>query len=806
MELADHLQDSLEKLMPGRYGEVAPFLGRMLGAPLPHEASQWLDRMEGEALKWQTFRALREFLSSLTDRGPVVLVFENLHWTDLASMELLEQMLQLVEEMSLLIVWVYRPEPDRLSWRLREVASREHRATYTELWLRPIPSAAAEQMIGQLLETDRVPREVLDLVIRRSEGNPLFIEEIVRSMVEREILVQGRGGQWRLSSKWTEISIPDTLQGILQSRIDQLDAESKRVLQIAACIGRLFSREMLSAVAEKVGVPSDRFDRCLKALEEAALVQRKEGTAGEEFAFRHVLLRDTVHNNLLRDTRSQFHAAVAEWYEEHRLQEPEPPYSIVAYHYEHTDHYEKQRLYSSKAGYQAMRNYANEEASRFFSKALSLAADPDNRIELLFVREKVYDLMGKRIQQRADLEELLRLVDQSGDDVQKASVHNRLAYWYASQGDYPAATAEARKGSEVAQRAGDLRAEGESLQSIASTAWRQGQFTEALEAAWAALETARSVDDAVAEADSLTTVGVIHRSVGEPMAARTHYQDAIRVRRAIGDQRGEAINLTQLGNIFCDEGEYSAAFDHHQQALELFRMVGERRSEAWSLGGLGTVYLRCGDYEAARACCEEALALRRAVDDRRGEAVALGDLGSVLLATGDLEGAQAYLEQALVLVRSVGARRDEVHILTYLGRVLEEVGNLDGAQVAHQHAFSLRREQGQRVASIENVAGLARLALKRGDLEMAREYVEEILAFRCDQDLARIESPFLVCLTGIRILQATGEDKLAQQMLETVYPLVMERARKITDPKLKRSFLERIPENQEILSLWQQRE
>jgi len=799
----DRLLTFLQDLMPAQVEEVYPCLGRLLGVSLSPEMEERLEHLDGESLKWQTLQVLRDCISALA-RGPLLLVFEDLHWVDPVSAELLERLLPLASQTALTIVSVYRPEPERPSWRLREVAGRKYAEVYNELWLHPLSPTAAREMVAHLLGTDPSLRETVDLILDRAEGNPLFIEEIVRSMVDQGVLARQSGEGWRVVEAPKDIIIPDSIQGIFRARIDRLDEEAKRVLQVAACIGREFSRKILAAVAGDVGMSPRLLDRCLAALEKAGLIWREDGAPDGVYAFRHVLIRDTVHSGLLRGSRSQIHRAVARWYEENLRPGSEPPYAVLAYHYEQTDSYEKQRLYFAKAGHEAARGYANREAALFFAKALALTTDPDQRFVLLLARERACDLLGDRTKQRADLDELLQLAIQAGDHRRRAIVYNRFAAWHETQGDYPAARSMANEGLAAARRAGDVQLEAESLLVIAAAHWRQGQFSAALEAGQAALEVSRAVQEAGSEAVGLTLLGIVHRSLGDLRSARLCYQQALDIRQAIGDRRGEAISLSHLANLFYDQGEYTATSTHHQQALDLFRQVGDRRGEAWSLSGLGTFYLTCGDYETARSHYEEALAIRRDIGDRRGEAVALSDLGNLLLTVGELEAARTHLEEAVALTRAIRARRDEVYGLTYLGRVLEKMGSLDGARAAHQVALSRRREQGQEASSVENVAGLGRVALEQGDLEAARVYAAEALAYVREHGLIQIGSPFLVYHTCIRIFEACGEEETARQALEEAYAELMARAERIAVPRLRRSYLERVPEHQEIIAAWRE--
>jgi tetratricopeptide (TPR) repeat protein len=216
--------------------------------------------------------------------------------------------------------------------------------------------------------------------------------------------------------------------------------------------------------------------------------------------------------------------------------------------------------------------------------------------------------------------------------------------------------------------------------------------------------------------------------------------------------------------------------------------------------------LQCGEYEMAHERFEKALSLRRAVGDRRGEGVALSDLGHALLEMGRREAAWTLLEQGEALLRDIGARRDQVYALTYLARAMEQRGDWDDAETAHQSALSLRRELGQASSSMENVSGLARVALERGDLEVARTHVKEMMAHLRAHGLVPGEPPFRDYQTAFRVFQACGSKLAARRVLREARQALMDRAERITDPVLRCSFLERVPEHTEILAAWREEE
>jgi len=369
-DVAERLRTSLEMLLPDRVGEVYPYLGRVLGVSLDVEAAQRLERLDGESLKWQTFRIFSEWVAAQVEREPLVLVVEEAHWADPTSVELLEHLLPLARRVPLLMVKVYRPEPDRPAWRLREVAGREHREVYTELWLRPLPAVAAERMVAYLLHTDAVPPKALELILGRAEGNPLFIEEIVRSMVDRGVLVEHEEGFWDLSPTWHEFVVPETIQGILQARMDRLGDEARRTLQVAACIGRVFPRRLLAASLAAIEGAERDIDLDLERLLDSGLIEEQSGPPEREYVFRHILVMDAARSGLLRQQRRTIHLHLAQALEAMFAGRLADHYAILAHHYAEANQEEQALDYFLLAGDYARSNYALEDALSFYERAL----------------------------------------------------------------------------------------------------------------------------------------------------------------------------------------------------------------------------------------------------------------------------------------------------------------------------------------------------------------------------------------------------------------------------------------------------
>jgi predicted ATPase len=223
--------------------EAYPFFASLLGLTLEPDAAQAIRELNRESIQTRTFELFYEFVRRLSEEEPLCLVFEDLHWADESTLELLEELLGVTEVAAVALFFLYRPERDHGSWRLGERARQRYPHRYREIEVRPLPSDSSRVLVGNAAEGD-VPESVTDLLAERSGGNPFFLEEAFRDLVERGALRRRNGG-WELCVDEEELAVPALVQGALQARLDRLDPETREVLSLAAVIGRTFGMPLL---------------------------------------------------------------------------------------------------------------------------------------------------------------------------------------------------------------------------------------------------------------------------------------------------------------------------------------------------------------------------------------------------------------------------------------------------------------------------------------------------------------------------------------------------------------------------------
>jgi len=230
--------------------EIYPFIANLLSIDMDADAEELVNLPDPQALRTQYYRAVRRLLVALSERQPIVLVLEDLHWADASSIDLLVRLLPLVTTGSILMSLVTRDDRDSQGWRLVNSARELMGGSLLELSLAPLTDIDSRKMIANLLDVESLPDKVRKIILEKAEGNPLFVEEVIRMLIERNAITRENGG-WIVGKEIYNIEIPDNLQGLLSARIDRLPEDVKQILRVASVIGRKFPVQVLEQVLKE---------------------------------------------------------------------------------------------------------------------------------------------------------------------------------------------------------------------------------------------------------------------------------------------------------------------------------------------------------------------------------------------------------------------------------------------------------------------------------------------------------------------------------------------------------------------------
>ncbi len=377
------LLDAMQRWMGEEAIEAFPYVGRVLGVPLETADQERLDAMPGDAMEQRIRRDLTALLRAGSGVEPLVVVMDDLHWADQSSLELLMELLGECRERAILFVNLFRPGSLDSSERLRAFAAETLPAHTCEIALKPLEPRAARDLLANLFGPGDLPHVTRLLIEEKASGNPFYIEEVVRALVDAGA-VETHAGRFRATDRIDTVEIPGSIQEVVQARVDGLERGRRRLLQMAAVVGQTFHLDVVSEVASGGG--TDATHEILEQLLAAEFLVPSDRLPGEEYAFKHPLIQEVTYAGLLEARREELHRRVGEAVEAH-LSEDIPGFQgMLAYHFSKGRDLARAEEYLLLAGEDAARAAASNEALHFFEEAAALfleihgeTGDPEKR-------------------------------------------------------------------------------------------------------------------------------------------------------------------------------------------------------------------------------------------------------------------------------------------------------------------------------------------------------------------------------------------------------------------------------------------
>jgi tetratricopeptide (TPR) repeat protein len=398
-----------------------------------------MDYLEAEGLQQQFFLSISNLVKALGQRGPVVIVFTEAHWADEASLSLLNHCLPLCENYPVLWMLFYRPEQTSLIWDFSRSIEDDfpHRLTIVEL--SPMNALESDMFLNKLIGGDILPAKLQKEIVKKAEGNPYYLVEIVRSLIDRQILIRiSDRNQWKITQSDVSIDLPNSLVGLLASRITQLSAIEQRLLQLAAVIGSVFWSKILRVLVDQ----NISIEAHLTSLQRAGFIRERTSISdlGREYLFLSALMRDAAYESLLSAQRSELHQEIAKYLERFLTENPAPQYhGMIAYHFRQAGICHKELFHLLLAAKNNQQLYANEAAIREYQRALVLLDEFDtceenlsqvnineSRLEVLSGLGKIYFGIGESAHAEDYFRSAIAVGRQMGLNVLELT---RLFYW-----------------------------------------------------------------------------------------------------------------------------------------------------------------------------------------------------------------------------------------------------------------------------------------------------------------------------------------------------------------------------------------
>jgi len=708
---------------PGEVSRLVPELKQKLGAfpeSLPISPEHERDRL---------FEAVAQFVTNVSREAPLLVVLDDLQWTDQSSLLLLHYLARGVYKERLLLLGAYRDIDIDQRHPLSAVLTELNRERLLQsASLKRLSLDEASEMIKRLLEQDDVPSDFRELVYEKTRGNPFFVEEVIKSLKEEGVIYREEN-KWRIKEV-SRIEFPETVKDVIKSRISRLDDDCQNVLIMASFVGNDFSFEALCGVT---GFEEDKVLELMEKMLKTGLIKERVIRGEDLYSFADIIIRDVVHEEVSHLRHKRLHGVVGCALEKAYAKNIDEHLGELALHFLEGGDKEKALDYFLKAGDKAAKIYANSEATSYFQSALRLLEEKEGELRQKGpVLERLGDikkLVGEYDACMKYWNEALLLWKQLHEKGKVSTLHRKMAnVLWEEMGD----TEKAKEHHEEALKILEAEPEGVELASLyedmAHMYYRTEDMTKALSWAEKALELAKKLNDYEVIASSYASLGTIFTNTGDMKKARECLERALRI--ALDNGYVEtALRVYNNLALALPAEEHERILECCEKGFELAKKVGHIGMISWIGDVLAYYYIAMGNMNKAVLLVEESVALNRKAANMPGLSFSLGALGWTYRILGEWDKSEQYCKEAL----SISQRLNNFQSITFsywtLGWLHFDKGEYAKAREYLEKTYEAYEKAGAKYDKMWDSQWLIWTYIELGEIEKAQNLIDSVQKF-----------------------------------------------------------------------------
>jgi len=606
----EKFEEGIAGFLNGDSNHIAPMIGQLVGFDFSGSTIVQPKLEDPESFHREALGYLGEFFLTATKTNPVLIQVEDIHWADERSLDLLNGLARENTEIPLFIIYMARPGlyDRRPSWG-------EGQEFHARLTLNALSRLDSRRLVREMLKrVDKVPTDLRNLIIDRAEGNPFYMEELIKTLIDDGVIIKG-DDEWTIEmERLNPDRVPGTLVGVLQSRLDSFPAGQRTLMQRASVIGRIFWESALAHLSENEGTTAGAVASMLNDLRRREMVFKREESAFEgtaEYGFRHAILRDVVYDTIVPRQRREYHKQVAEWLIEAGRDRLDEYNLLIAEHFERAEERVLASEYTAKAAGVAAVRGTIDESIEVATRALALLEGvdaPEPRMALQF----------------------------------------QLGGQYGIKGNYEAALAQFEPALATARELGDRAAEAQALSELGRVkgTWQQ-EYESGKKYLDQAMEIAVELDDKSRQMFILRQLGNLGFGTGEFEQSLVYLEQSLALAEGLKDLEAHANALNSLGLISTGLGRYEEAADWYARGMSIAEELGDRTIIAMITGNLGFNLMFLGDLEGSKRDAKRAVQMARDVGSDYLLSGALAAVARSMIKEGNSEDAVELLDESL---------------------------------------------------------------------------------------------------------------------------------------------------------------
>jgi adenylate cyclase len=675
------------------------------------------------------FEAVSQFVTNISREAPLLVVLDDLQWTDQSSLLLMHYLARGVYRAPMLILGAYRDTDIDEKHVLTSVLTELNRERLLKsLSLKRMSLDDASEMVKRLLDQDDVPAEFCELVYEKTRGNPFFVEEVIKSLKEEEVISR-KENQWKVREV-SKIEFPKTVKSVIKARVGRLDDECQNVLTLASFVGNDFSFESLCGVT---GLAEDKVLDLMEQMLKTGLVKERVIRGQDVYSFADIIVRDVVHDEVSHLRHKKLHGTVGRALEKVYEKNIDEHLGELAWHFLEFGDEEKALEYFLKAGDRAAEIYANNEAVSYFQHALTLLEKKEGELrEKARVLEKlgnIKSLGGEYDVSARYWNEAMELWSQLREDESVARLHRKMAYrLWENKGDAVKAEEHYNKALAILEGKPESVELASLYEDIAHMYYRTKNMAKARSLAEKALELGKKLNDYQVIVNSYVSLGTVFDNLGDRKKAVECHERALRIALDNGLFEAALRGYNNLAVALPTE-ESERAREITEKGYELAKKIGHIHLQSFIGTNIAWYYLGTGDVKKALTLVDESVALDRKSGDMVNLSFSLGTLALAYFVVGDWNKSEEYVKENIRITEKLNDRQQIVGLYNWNGFLHFSKGEHREAKALMEKAYEVDEKAGATRGQIGTSVNLIWMLIEVGELERAKNLLEKLYEY-----------------------------------------------------------------------------
>lgn len=638
--------------------------------------------------------------------SPLLICIEDLQWADPSTLALMHYIARNTRKCSLLLLGTYRPEDitakEGKGHPLIEIMQLMNlEDLYSKIELQRLSEKSITEILSSILGEIDFDEEFKKRIYKETEGNPLFIIELTKLMVE-EGTIQIDNGVWRLSKSLEHVNIPSKIHDVIVRRLDRLDEEQREVLDCASVIGEEFTSELLSNTLD---LSRMKMLKILRTLEQR---HRLIHFLRDDYKFDHVKIKEVLYNEISQELRMEYHAIIAESIEKMYKENPQDIIEELAFHYPRCRNKERALPYLIKAAEKATKHFAFDEALQYYIQALHVVEVLDDTIENKKVMLQILIALGESCYFTGDWEDSLNyykkattLSEELGDEKSIAKCFKHIGFIYLNRNEWEHATLHLEKGLEISKKIDDYQMIADIYYDLGTVFERKGQLNEAQKNFEKCMDIATKIEDHSKIAEAFLGIGRLH-------AQKSAYHDSIEAFKKAIDILERSKNLGELSRAYANLGatyifvDLDEAIKYHNKTIEIAEKTKNIRIKGYSLMNTAYVLIQKNELQRASDYLDKALEIFERLQERMSISTAYISYGLIHRRQKEWDKAMEYFEKAIIISKELNTPYNLGNALFEYGLLQKDRGNIVAAKDRLKLALTIFKDL-QNVEMIEKV-------------------------------------------------------------------------------------------------------